>query len=92
MKPPINGPTIELTPQTPLNRPWIRARCSTENMSPTMMKARASNPPAPRPCAARNKTRSSMLVAVPHSNDPSKKIAIAVRYTRRRPNTSESLP
>ena len=74
----ICGPTIDEAPQTPENRPCMRARCSSVNKSPTMMKASGSRPPAPSPCTARKAISCSMLWAWPHSSDPSRKKPMAI--------------
>src|SRR3972149_2524926 len=51
MRAPAPGPARLVTPQTLLNTPWMRARSSMENRSPTMVIVTGSTAPAPRPRA-----------------------------------------
>ena len=51
--PPMAGPTIADTPQTPENMPCIRARWRGVKMSPAIVNEIGWTAPAPRPCRAR---------------------------------------
>lgn len=48
--------------------------------------------PAPMPCTARNTIRASMLLADPHSSEPSANTTMPNSITGLRPNVSASAP
>lgn len=62
------------------------------NWSATIPNADGNKPPPPTACRARNAISAPTDGAIPHSSDPSVKMARQPRNTCRRPKLSESLP
>jgi len=90
--PPSTGPSTLVTANTMAIEPWRRARSFGGTRSPMMICASGMKPPEPMPWMARNAISCVMLCAKPHSTEPSRKVASAVKIIGRRPYWSASLP
>ena len=76
---------MDATPQTPLKSACVRARSASVYNSPTIVMLSGMIAPVPRPWMARAMMSAVIDVAAPDSIEPTRKMAMPVRYIRRRP-------
>ena len=91
-QPPRSGPTTVASANTEPMTPMYLPRWRGGMTSAMVACDRMMSPPPPKPSTARPKMSNSMLVAKPHTADPTMKTDRAITSRYLRPNRSPSLP